>query len=99
VIDLLCDGIDEAFSRDPGLAERFPYAPAATQQKSASLKTYVSVRLGHDRRYAIDYGKIGRLWVTNLDETLSAAERDDQLVFGKRRLVAIHHERQLPRLE
>ncbi|HEX8216987.1 MAG TPA: dTDP-glucose 4,6-dehydratase [Allosphingosinicella sp.] len=57
VIDSICAGVDEAFARDPSLARRYPDAPAARGEPSASLKTYVTDRLGHDRRYAIDETK------------------------------------------
>lgn len=58
VIDAICTSVDRAFSADPKLAQRFPAAPAATGAPSASLKTYVADRPGHDRRYAIDESKI-----------------------------------------
>ena len=57
VIDTLCAAVDTAFVRDPGLAARFPDAPAARGQPTASLKTTVADRPGHDRRYAIDEAK------------------------------------------
>ena len=60
VIDAVCAAVDEAFSARPNLAAAFPKAPAAKQEPSASLKTYVTDRAGHDRRYAIDCGKITR---------------------------------------
>lgn len=58
VIDTLCAAVDAAFAADPDLARRFPDAPAAAGRASASLKTYVTDRPGHDRRYAIDETKI-----------------------------------------
>jgi dTDP-glucose 4,6-dehydratase len=57
VIEAVCRGVDEAFARDPALASRFPQAPAARGEPSESLKTYVTDRPGHDRRYAIDETK------------------------------------------
>ena len=54
VIETLCDAVDAAFAADPELARRFPDAPAAQGRPSASLKTTVTDRPGHDRRYAID---------------------------------------------
>jgi dTDP-glucose 4,6-dehydratase len=57
VIDTLCDAVDAAFRSDPGLAIRFPDAPAAQGRTAASLKTSVTDRAGHDRRYAIDETK------------------------------------------
>jgi dTDP-glucose 4,6-dehydratase len=58
VIDRICSAVDAAFVRDPALKARFPAAPAASGKPSASLKTFVQDRKGHDRRYAIDEAKI-----------------------------------------
>jgi dTDP-glucose 4,6-dehydratase len=57
VIDTICSAIDAAFAADPMLASRFPNAPAAKGRKTASLKTFVTDRPGHDRRYAINETK------------------------------------------
>ncbi len=57
VIDTLCAAVDAAFAHDPALATRFPDAPAARGAATASLKTTVTDRPGHDRRYAIDERK------------------------------------------
>lgn len=54
VIDRICAAVDEAFAADPFLAERFPDAPAAQGRASSELKSFVTDRAGHDRRYAID---------------------------------------------
>ncbi|HEX7855576.1 MAG TPA: dTDP-glucose 4,6-dehydratase [Sphingobium sp.] len=58
VIAEICRGVDAAFAADPGLAARFPDAPAAQGRASVELKSYVTDRKGHDRRYAIDETKI-----------------------------------------
>lgn len=58
VIDTLCRAVDAAFEDDSELARRFPAAPAARGTATASLKTTVADRPGHDRRYAIDTTKI-----------------------------------------
>lgn len=58
VIDAICATVDAAFAADPGLAVRFSGAPAASGRPSSELKTFVTDRQGHDRRYAIDTGKI-----------------------------------------
>jgi len=58
VVEEICRGVDAAFAADPSLAERFPDAPAARGETSASLKSYVEDRKGHDRRYAIDESKV-----------------------------------------
>jgi dTDP-glucose 4,6-dehydratase len=57
LIDTLCAVVDRAFAADPELGRRFPNAPAARGEASASLKSFVSDRLGHDRRYAINEEK------------------------------------------
>ena len=57
VIDTLCAAVDAAFAAEPALAARFPDAPAARGTPTASLKTHVTDRPGHDRRYAIDETK------------------------------------------
>ncbi|RIV83052.1 dTDP-glucose 4,6-dehydratase [Aurantiacibacter zhengii] len=57
VIDNICMHVDLAFASFPGLAARFPDAPAAVGEPTAELKTFVTDRLGHDRRYAIDERK------------------------------------------
>jgi len=57
VIDAICREVDLAFEEVDGLAERYPDAPAARGEKSETLKTFVTDRAGHDRRYAIDETK------------------------------------------
>jgi dTDP-glucose 4,6-dehydratase len=57
VIDAICREVDLAFEELDGLAERFPHAPPANSKPSASLKTFITDRAGHDRRYAIDETK------------------------------------------
>jgi dTDP-glucose 4,6-dehydratase len=58
IIEAICAGVDAAFANDPSLAARYPQAPAAKGIPTDSLKTYVTDRAGHDRRYAIDARKI-----------------------------------------
>jgi dTDP-glucose 4,6-dehydratase len=58
LIERLCSGVDAAFAKDATLASRFPDSPAAKGQPTANLKSFVTDRLGHDRRYAIDATKI-----------------------------------------
>ncbi len=57
VIDRICASVDSAFAADPVLAARYPDAPAARGESTATLKTFVTDRAGHDRRYAIDERK------------------------------------------
>lgn len=54
VIEAICREIDRAFEEIDGLDKRFPDAPAARGVRSESLKSFVTDRPGHDRRYAID---------------------------------------------
>jgi dTDP-glucose 4,6-dehydratase len=58
VIDTIVATVDAAFAADPTLRERFPKSPAARGASCTELKTYVTDRPGHDRRYAIDPRKI-----------------------------------------
>jgi len=58
VIEEVCRTVDAVFASDPDLGRRFPDAPAAAGRPSTDLKTFVTDRLGHDRRYAIDERKI-----------------------------------------
>lgn len=58
VIEAICQGIDAAFAKDSSLSRRFPDAPAANGLQTATLKSFVTDRQGHDRRYAIDETKI-----------------------------------------
>ena len=54
VIDRICAEVDRAFVEIDGLADRYPDAPAAQGRATSELKTFVTDRKGHDRRYAID---------------------------------------------
>ena len=60
MVDAICDAIDKVFRADPAMAGRYPQAPAAKGEPTASLKSFVPDRPGHDRRYAIDCAKIER---------------------------------------
>lgn len=79
VVDEICGAVDCAFAADPELKSRFPDAPAAHGRSSSELKTFVTDRLGHDRRYAIDESKVrrelgyapGRSFSTGLSETIT----------------------------
>ena len=57
VVEAICAAVDRAFAADPGLAARYSQAPAARGEPTATLKTFVEDRKGHDRRYAIDERK------------------------------------------
>jgi len=58
VVGVICEALDRAFAADPKLAARFPSCPAATGRSCRSLINYVTDRPGHDRRYAINAGKL-----------------------------------------
>lgn len=57
VIAAICREVDRAFAEVDGLAQRYPDAPAAKGEATETLKTFVTDRAGHDRRYAIDETK------------------------------------------
>lgn len=54
IVKLVCNIVDDRFSRDPELKSRFPNALNAAKGNSGSLIRHVEDRAGHDRRYAID---------------------------------------------
>ena len=60
VVRLLCRLVDQTFGADVRLAARFPHCPASRGAETAGLIRFVMDRPGHDRRYAIDSGKIER---------------------------------------
>jgi dTDP-glucose 4,6-dehydratase len=60
LVETLCAIADATIVAGAELAARYPNCPAAYGQSSASLISFVADRPGHDRRYAIDYTKIGR---------------------------------------
>jgi dTDP-glucose 4,6-dehydratase len=60
VVRLLCRLLDEAFAMDDSLAIRFPESPAVAGRETASLITHVPDRPAHDRRYAMNAGRVER---------------------------------------
>jgi dTDP-glucose 4,6-dehydratase len=60
LVETLCGIVEEKFAVDARLAQRFRDSPAARGGASKGLITFVKDRPGHDRRYAIDTGKIAR---------------------------------------
>jgi dTDP-glucose 4,6-dehydratase len=58
VVGMMCDLVDAACASQPQLAARFPRSAAAHGKSSRSLMQHVRDRPGHDRRYAVDSGKI-----------------------------------------
>ncbi len=79
VIEAICAETDRAFAADETLGRSYPGAPAAAGKATATLKTYVTDRAGHDNRYAIDERKAraelgyvpSRTFDEGLRETLS----------------------------
>ncbi|MBN8430663.1 dTDP-glucose 4,6-dehydratase [Microbulbifer salipaludis] len=57
IVERICDMMNQRFSTDPALAARFPRAGKAIDGRSDELITFVTDRLGHDRRYSIDPSK------------------------------------------
>lgn len=60
LVKSLCSIADDIVASRPKLRERFPNTPAAQSRRSDALISFVKDRPGHDRRYAIDCGKIER---------------------------------------
>jgi dTDP-glucose 4,6-dehydratase len=60
LVKRLCDLADRLFAARPELRARFPKCPSGQGGSAADLISYVKDRPGHDRRYAIDCGKIAR---------------------------------------
>jgi dTDP-glucose 4,6-dehydratase len=60
LIHLLCRIADELFLEHPDLGSKYPQCPAAAGKLASTLIKFVRDRPGHDRRYAIDSGKIER---------------------------------------
>ncbi|MDO9041281.1 MAG: dTDP-glucose 4,6-dehydratase [Desulfocapsaceae bacterium] len=58
IVKLICNLLDEKFAGNETMKKRFPQAPQVSGSKAEKLITHVKDRLGHDRRYAINAGKI-----------------------------------------
>lgn len=58
LVNTLCAVIDKRFQAMPDLAAQFPEASPLKLDQSAQSIKFVTDRAGHDRRYAIDPGKI-----------------------------------------
>ena len=78
VVETVCDLVDREFAVHKDLAARYPHSAPAQGKPSRSLMRYVRDRPGHDRRYAVDSSKIGRLGFaaqTNLATGLATTVR------------------------
>ncbi len=58
IVNFICELLDKEFSLNPLLIKRFPDCPSSRGLHPKTLITHVTDRLGHDRRYAINAGKI-----------------------------------------
>jgi dTDP-glucose 4,6-dehydratase len=78
IVRTLCDLVDGALGERAELRAAFPTSPAVRGKAAVELITHVRDRLGHDRRYAIDFAKAkselgykpGRDLATGLRSTL-----------------------------
>ena len=61
VVEAVCDLVDDEFRQRPELKTRYPSSAPAQGRSSRSLMQHVRDRPGHDRRYAVDGGKIAQL--------------------------------------
>ena len=57
LVRALCRRVDARFAASPALRSRYTDSPAAHGKKTESLIAFVTDRLGHDRRYAIDWSR------------------------------------------
>jgi dTDP-glucose 4,6-dehydratase len=60
LVQLLCEHADREVAARPDLHRSFPACPVLRGGAAVSLVKFVTDRPGHDRRYAIDCGKIER---------------------------------------
>lgn len=60
IVKTVSNLVEKEFANNPALSTRFPLAKAAMNKNTESLITYVTDRLGHDRRYAIDATKTNK---------------------------------------
>jgi len=56
----LCGLVDQSIIQRAELRASFPASPAAGGKPSLDLITHVRDRLGHDRRYAVNFAKAQR---------------------------------------
>jgi dTDP-glucose 4,6-dehydratase len=61
IIERVCDLVDEEFRQRAELRNRYPRSTPAQGRSSRSLIEHVRDRPGHDRRYAVEGGKLARL--------------------------------------
>jgi dTDP-glucose 4,6-dehydratase len=57
IVRTLCGLVDQSIAERTDLPASFPASPAVGGRRAVDLITHVRDRLGHDRRYAINYAK------------------------------------------
>jgi dTDP-glucose 4,6-dehydratase len=60
IVRTLCALVDELIDSREALRKAFPSSPASNGKHAVDLISHVRDRLGHDRRYAINYAKAER---------------------------------------
>jgi dTDP-glucose 4,6-dehydratase len=60
IVKLVCDKMNVAFQQNNKLKKIYPTAIKASEGQSEALITFVTDRVGHDRRYAIDATKTNK---------------------------------------
>ncbi len=60
IVRTLCGLVDAALAKHADFRRAFPASPAVNGRRAVDLITHVRDRPGHDRRYAINYGKAQR---------------------------------------
>jgi dTDP-glucose 4,6-dehydratase len=60
IVRTLCGLVDEALSQGAPLRAAFAESPGVRGRHAVDLITHVRDRLGHDRRYAINYSKAAK---------------------------------------
>ncbi len=84
IVRTLCGLTDQAMGDRADLRASFPGSPAVDGRRAVELITHVRDRLGHDRRYAIDYRKAAReLGYAPGRDLAAGLAGDARLVFGE----------------
>ena len=76
LVHTLCDLVDARIGRDTELARRFAACAASHDRRCREEIAFVTDRLGHDRRYAIDNSKITREFGSIPTRSLAAGLAD-----------------------
>jgi len=57
IVNSLCNILEQEFTADSRLRKVFRYSPVSNGNAASNLLTHVKDRMGHDRRYAVDFRK------------------------------------------